>query len=442
MRQRDIFLFWLPLFASWLLMTAEGPIVSATINRLPNEVVMLAAQGIVVSLAVTIESPIINLLATSTALVKDRSSYLLVRRFTIHWMIFLTAVSFIIAFTPVFDFIVINLLNTPEQVAVWVQPGLKLMLFWSATIGWRRFLQGILIGYGHPGKMAWGTAVRLLASGGVAITLGLYSDYAGVIIGTSALMAGVLAEAIFATIAVRPLLKNELGPEAPTAAGDPLTYNQLFWFHLPLAGTSFMILLVQPLTTSSLAKLDNPVQSLAAWPVLFQILLMVRAAALAFPEAVIALTKGPHAFKPLRQFAWILTTAVTLFMALFALTGLSSFYIYVVQDMTEVVGSLVKDSLVLYLLFPGLTVLAMWLRGLLIHDRKTKVVNMAMIINLVITAVILGIGVRLYLPGLPVAAVALNVAIIFEVIFLAWRTQRTIPIGLPSFSRIKPEPTI
>ena len=29
MRQRDIFWFWLPLFASWLLMTAEGPTISA-----------------------------------------------------------------------------------------------------------------------------------------------------------------------------------------------------------------------------------------------------------------------------------------------------------------------------------------------------------------------------------------------------------------------------
>ncbi|NJN55039.1 MAG: hypothetical protein HC804_09955 [Anaerolineae bacterium] len=76
MRQKNVFLFWLPLFTSWLLMTAEGPIVSATINRLPNEVVMLAAQGIVVSLSVLIESPIINLLATSTALVKDRATFL------------------------------------------------------------------------------------------------------------------------------------------------------------------------------------------------------------------------------------------------------------------------------------------------------------------------------------------------------------------------------
>ena len=143
MKQREIFWFWLPLFASWLLMTAEGPIVSAAINRLPNEVIMLAAQGIVVSLSVTIESPIINILATSTALVKDRASYMLMRRFTIHWMILLTAVSIAIAFTPLFDLVVRTWLGTPDAVAEWVQPGMQIMIFWSAAIAWRRFLQDV-----------------------------------------------------------------------------------------------------------------------------------------------------------------------------------------------------------------------------------------------------------------------------------------------------------
>ena len=136
MRQRDIFLFWLPLFASWLLMTAEGPTITAVINRLPNEVIMLAAAGIVISLSVTIESPIMNMLATSTALVKDRQSYLLVRRFTIHWMVLLTAVSLLIAFTPLFNVIVTGWLDVPLDVAVWVRPGLKIMSLWSASIGW------------------------------------------------------------------------------------------------------------------------------------------------------------------------------------------------------------------------------------------------------------------------------------------------------------------
>ncbi|MBP7590772.1 MAG: hypothetical protein KBA85_04140, partial [Chloroflexi bacterium] len=205
MRQRNIFWFWLPLFASWLLMTAEGPIISASINRLPNEVIMLAAFGIVNSLSVTIESPIINLLATSTALVKDRPSYLLVRRFTIQWALALTAVAAIVAFTPVFDWIVTGLLDTPPEVAQWVRPGMQIMTLWSAAIAWRRFLQGVMIHFGETRKVAWGTAVRLLASGGTAVSLTLFSGWPGVIIAGTSLMAGVTAEALYATLAVRPL---------------------------------------------------------------------------------------------------------------------------------------------------------------------------------------------------------------------------------------------
>ena len=65
---RKIFWFWLPLAASWALMTLEGPTIQATISRLPEATTMLAAAGIVLSMEVTFESPIMMLLATGTAL--------------------------------------------------------------------------------------------------------------------------------------------------------------------------------------------------------------------------------------------------------------------------------------------------------------------------------------------------------------------------------------
>lgn len=441
MRQRDVFFFWLPLFASWLLMTAEGPIVSAAINRLPNEVIMLAAQGIVVSISVTIESPIINLLATSTALVKDRASYLLVRRFTVHWMIFLTVITILIAFTPLFDVVIRDWLGTPEAVARWVRPGMQIMTFWSAAIAWRRFLQGVLIHFNQPRKMAWGTAVRLVASGGTVIGLALLTDLPGVINGASALMAGVVAEAIYATIAVRPLLQNELGEDAPADA-ETLTYSELFWFHLPLAGTSLLVLLVQPMVTFSLARLDRPTESLAAWPVLFQIMLMARAAALALPEAVISLTRGPETYGPVRRFTRNLSLALTVLMALFIFSPASNFYLFVVQDMTPTVGELALNSLIYFLFFPALATISFWLRGLLINRKVTKDVNVGMAINMAITAVVLGVGLWQQLPGLPTAAAALNLATFVEILYLAWRTQRLMPIGLPWSTRWKPHPSV
>lgn len=427
MKQRDIFWFWLPLFASWLLMTAEGPIVSASINRLPNEVIMLAAQGIVVSLSVTIESPIINILATSTALVKDRASYVLMRRFTLHWMVLLTAVSIIIAFTPVFDLVVRHWLGTPDEIAEWVQPGLQIMIFWSAAIAWRRFLQGVMIHFNQPRKMAWGTAIRLLTSGGTVIGLAAFTSWPGVVNGATALMAGVIAEALYATVAIRPLLQNEL---VATGESDetPLTYRELFWFHIPLAGTAVMVLLVQPLVTFSLARLDRPTESLAAWPVIFQIMLMARAAALALPEAVIALTKGPDTYQPIRRFSLTLAGLVALAVVLFTFSPLAHLYLFGVQDMTTEVGTLAQNSLIYFLPFPALTVIGMWLRGMLINGRKTTAVNVAMVVNMVVTVVVLALGLAAQWPGLPTAAVALSLAVLAEIIYLGWRTQRFIPI--------------
>ena len=427
MKQRDIFWFWLPLFASWLLMTAEGPIVSAAINRLPNEVIMLAAQGIVVSLSVTIESPIINLLATSTALVKDRASYLLMRRFTLHWMVLLTAVSILIAFTPLFDLVVRRWLGTPSEIADWVQPGMQIMIFWSAAIAWRRFLQGVLIHFNQPRKLAWGTAVRLLASGGTVIGLALWTSWPGVVNGATALMVGVLAEAAYATLAVRPLLQNELSPTGPVEE-TALTYSDLFWFHIPLAGSAVMVLLVQPLVAFSLARLARPTESLAAWPVVFQIMLMARAAALALPEAVIALTKGPDSYRPIRRFALTLAALVTVSVALFTFSPLARYYLFGVQDMTADVGALAQGSLIYFLPFPALTVIGMWLRGVLISGRKTTAVNIAMIVNMTVTIIVLAIGLANQWPGLPTAAVALSLAVLAEIIYLAWRTQRFILI--------------
>lgn len=433
--QRKIFWFWLPLFASWLLMTAEGPFVSAVINRLPDEVIMLAAQGIVVSLSVLIESPIINLLATSTALVKDRSTYLLVRRFTIHWAIFLTIVTALLAFTPLFDLVVSDLLGTPDQVAQWVKPGLQIMTLWSAAIAWRRFLQGVLIHFGNTRRVAYGTLIRLVSSAGTAAVLGYFSNFPGVVIGGSALMAGVIAEAAYATVAVRPILNDQLSEEKARTNEPEMTYRELFWFHLPLAGTSVLALLAQPLVTSSLARLANPTISLAAWPVTFQVTLMARAAAFAWPEVVIALSNSRDAFLPIRRFTFKMAAVITVFMAFFVFTPLSAFYIFVIQDMTQVVGDLSRNSLSLFLLFPALAVLISWLRGLLIKRRVTSQINLGMVINLSATAAILLIGIALQLPGLPVAAAALNVASFGEVIYLAWRTGKELAPDIRLLSR-------
>jgi len=441
MRQKDIFFFWLPLYASWLLMTSEGLIVSAAINRLPNEVVMLAAMGIVISLSVTIESPIINLLATSTALSKDRQSFLLIRRFTIHWMVLLTAITILIAWTPVFDLLVVDIMAVPEEVATWVRPGMRIMTLWSAAIAWRRFLQGIIIRFNQTRKVAWGTVVRLISSGGTVAVLAVWSHQPGVVIGSIALMAGVIAEAIYATIAVQSILRKEFQSDQQSRGTEPLTYWELSKFHLPLAATSVLVLLTQPLVTYTLAKSQNPTLSLAAWPMVFQIMLVARAAAFALPEVVIALSDGQPTFRPLRKFTYTLVVINTVLMAVFVLTPVSTFYLERIQDATAEVAALAANGLLLFLPLPALALLISWIRGLLINNRVTTAVNTGMIANLIVTIVILFVGLQMQWPGIVTAAAALTIAASIETIYIAWRVNGALDFRFKWFEfRERPVP--
>ena len=166
-----IFRFWLPLAATWLMMAAEGPFVAALVARLPDPKYNLAAFGVALALAFVAESPILMMLAASTALARDRESLGQVRRFSLLMNGAVTAAIALIAFPPVFGFLATRVLALPPPVAELAQRAVAMFLPWPAAIGFRRFQQGILIGAGRTCLVAYGTAVRLATMAGTGLLL-------------------------------------------------------------------------------------------------------------------------------------------------------------------------------------------------------------------------------------------------------------------------------
>lgn len=430
MRIRDVFVFWLPLFASWLLMAAEGPLLSAAINRLPNEVVMLAALGIAFSIAITIESPVINLLATATALVRDRTSYLLVRRFTLHSMAFVTAFAFLVGWTPLFDRVVLDLLETPTEVARHVRTALRILVPWNAFIAWRRFLQGVLIAAGETRRIAGGTVVRLAATVSTAFGLATLGTVSGIAMAGWAMLAGVAAEAFYVHRVAKPRVGDLLDGSQPAPAPETiegsspapaLSYRALFFFHLPLTATSLLTLLTQPMVTSTLARLEQPTLNLAAWPLIFQVMLVLRAGALALPEVVIALAARPASASALRRFTLILAAAGLGMMVALVATPLANLYLLGLQDTTPEVAALALAGLMVFVPLPALATLVSWQRGLLIAQRRTRMVNEGMAIQLLVVVSLLGLALHWRWPGITGAGIAIVSSWLVQVIYLGWR---------------------
>jgi len=134
---------WWPLALSWLLMAVEGPALSAVAARLPNPEINLAAfGGIVYPLALIIEAPIIMLLSASTALSKDWDSYRKLKRFMMVMGGALTLLHILVAFTPLYDLVVVQLISPPEALVEPARVGLMILVPWTWAIGYRRFKRG------------------------------------------------------------------------------------------------------------------------------------------------------------------------------------------------------------------------------------------------------------------------------------------------------------
>src|SRR6056297_2474471 len=114
--QKQIFLFWVPLAALWVFMSIEQPGINAVLARMAEAKVNLAAYGITLSIALIIESPIIQMLSAATALSDGIYNYRKLLHFMHLMATVLTAVHVILAFTPLYTLLLERVLEIPSEV--------------------------------------------------------------------------------------------------------------------------------------------------------------------------------------------------------------------------------------------------------------------------------------------------------------------------------------
>jgi hypothetical protein len=418
-----IFRTWWPLAASWALMAAELPIIGAIVARLPDPEVNLAAYGgIVFALALIIESPIIMLLAASTALSKDWASYALMRRFMMTASAALTALHALVAFTPLYYVIVEGILGAPPEIVEPGRIGLMIMLPWTWSIAYRRFNQGVLIRFGHSRAVGVGTTFRL---GADIIILGIgyaIGTIPGIVVATTAVAAGVISEAVYTGFRVRPVLQYEL--KAEPVVTPPLTYPVFFQFYIPLVFTALLSLLAQPIGTAAVSRMPNALASLAAWPVLSGLVFMVRSLGMAYNEVVVALLDRPASLATLRRFAGMLAFVATGVLLAFAVTPLAAFWFMQISALKPELAALALAGLWIALPLPALSVAQSWFQGIILNSRCTRIITESMTLYLAsLLAILFGGVARGGAPGLFVGVTALTVSSIIQVGWLAWRAR-------------------
>ena len=377
---KKIFIFWLPLAATWLMMSVEGPFLSAIIARLAEPKFNLAAYGIAFDFALVIESPIIMLLSAATELVNDFHSFIKLRNFTYAMNGILTAVYLLFIIPPVFYFITEKIIGLPEEVSHLTHIASIILVPWPGAIGYRRFYQGILIKYNYTKRVSYGTVIRLISMALTATVLYTFFELPGVVVGASALSVAVVSESIasrFMTVAVVKEIK-----ESKFISDDRLSYTGIIKFYYPLALTSVMALGVHPIVTFFLGQSRMPLESLAVMPVVNSLVFIFRSIGLSYQEVGIALIgKRAEGYKLLRNFAFMGGISAASVLIIIAVTPLSYIWLYDVSGLSIELTNFATLPIIIMAVMPALTFLISFQRAVLVHERNTKQITYATIIE-------------------------------------------------------------
>ncbi len=420
--ERDILRFWSPLAATWLMMSVEGPFIAAVIARLGDPEFNLAAYGVAFSLALVIESPIVMALSAATALVRDRQSFVTLRRFVYSLNAAITAAMLLLLVPPVFRWITIGLMDLPEAVARLTYQATAVLLPWPAAIGYRRFYQGVLVRHKLTRRVAYGTVVRLAAMALTVLSLDALTRLPGVCVGAAALSAGVVLEAAATRWMARGVVAGlRTGPEFRDDGTQRLTTSRVVWFYYPLALTSILAFGINPVVSFFLGHGRLPIESLAVLPVVMSLVFLFRSGGIAYQEVAIALLgdRGEH-FRPLAAFARKVGGLTALGLAVVAFTPLGTFWFREVSGLSAELSRLAVLPARILALLPALEVLLSLQRGLLVHAHRTRLITWATAVEVAtVVGVLLFCVVGLDLVGVVGAALGLLLGRIASTAFLA-----------------------
>jgi len=390
---KKIFYFWLPLAATWIMMSVEGPFLAALIARSSEPKFNLAAYGVAYSLALIIEAPIIMIMSASIALVKNSQTFYKLRNFTYAANGLITLLMLIVITPPVFYFITEGLIGLPGEVSRLTHTATIILLPWPGAIGYRRFYQGILIKNNLTRRVAYGTILRLVSMSLCATVLYLSGIVEGVIIGAASLSFAVSMEAIAIRFMVSRTIKKIKSNDF--SSQQLLTYQDIHKFYYPLALTSFIGLGVQPLVIFFVGQSRMAIESLAVLPVVTSFVFIFGALGLSYQEVIIALIKdNKESFKPLLKFAVTLALTLVGVLAIFAFTQLADFWFITVSGLSESLAELAYLPLMIMFFFPALTVLISIQRGLLVSVKNTKPITMGTAMEFITIVVMLPIFVN------------------------------------------------
>lgn len=413
--------YW-PLALSWLFMSTDNPIVTSFVSRMANPEINLGAHGgVVYPVSLLIESPIMMMISVSIAMAKDKINYRRIYKLMM-WLCFgLTVLHALIAFTPLFNVVIRDLMGVPGELLELSRIGLIIMIPWTWSIGYRRMYQGILIRGGKTKQVTVGSIVRMATL--FVVTLSGYllrSHVSGAATAAAALAAGVLSESTYIGIQGRKVVKASFEEGSKE---DLVSWSTLAAFCIPLVMMQFINLGWTSVGSAAMSRMLSPLISLAVWPVLSGIVTIMRSFGNAVNETTLSLVQKQGFYPNLRKFSFLIAGLAALVYVMIAFTPVGDFWF---RDFSGLTGELFETAKVGFLfifLTPVSNVFLNFYQAIALAARKSRFLFEGLLIFLIVLLIFIAFGIKFQRwEGIYVILTGMNVGMLVQTIWMWIRT--------------------
>jgi hypothetical protein len=416
---RRLFLFFIPMGISVLLINLSHVIINGTLARSDNQKIILAGYALGMSLLVVTERPAVLLRQTCSALVRDRVSFRAVRY--IAFFVFGSALVFggLVAYTPLGHWIFGVAYGADPVVEREAVHTFYALMFLSVFSGVRCLYQGIII---YKMKTRWLTIGMIFRLTGMVL-LSQYFLHVGVtsaVQGSIIFVFGMLIEASISWLEATKLLKSM--PEKAVDC-DIVRPKQVLGFYNPLLYSTLIVVWILPIMNALLGTTDRGTLAVASFAVAGSLMNLILGFFTYFHQIALLFVISDPAI--VRKFTLLLGFIPPLLLLLLAFTPIGS---WMFSHVLGVKGELLQACIHALRGFFPFVLIFPWLdtfNGVVMAHGETKLMFGSQIANAIVTALSIVLLVLL-LPDWSgvLGSFAQSAGLLAELIFLAWLFRR------------------
>lgn len=388
-KMTSLFAFFIPLGLSASLVTLSHIIINGTLVRADNSEFVLASYAIAMSLF-GITERLGNLLRqTCSALVRDKTSYQLMVRFSFYLIFGLMVVAIFVAYTPVGDFIFAKVFGANANMVGEIKSIYQVLIFVTIFSAARCVAQGVIIFNRQTKWLTIGMAIRITAM----YALSLYFIKSGQISGTTGaiiFLLGMMIESLVSIIEARKLVRKMPDKNEELRIESK---KSIFKFYSPLMYSSVIVVMIGPAINIYLGKTDDIELAIASYAIALSVTQLILSFFTFTHQIVINFYSEHNGI--VTKFLFTIGFIPFIIIAILTTTPFGELFLANIMGvegrLLDASMQVLRATMLMALVFPFVD----YFNGLLMVYKQTKITVFSQSANFIVTLLALIIGVNL-----------------------------------------------